>query len=92
MKFSNGDPITAYDVYYTMVRNLLFVGGAPGTPDWILAQYLIPGATIGISIMANSTDTADYNAIMNAVTYSSSANTVTFNLVQLRLRGLSSPQ
>ena len=81
LKFSNGDPITAYDVWYTMIRNLLFVGGAPGTPDWILAQYLIPGATIGISIMANSTDTADYNAIMNAVTYYSSANTVTFNLV-----------
>ncbi len=87
LKFSNGDPITAYDVYYTMVRNLLFVGGAPGTPDWILAQYLIPGATIGISIMANSTDTADYNAIMNAVTYSSSANTVTFNLVQTTAPG-----
>ena len=33
LKFSNGDPITAYDVWYTMIRNLLFVGGAPGTPD-----------------------------------------------------------
>lgn len=80
LKFSNGDPITAYDVYYTMIRNLLFVGGTPGTPDWILAQYLIPGATAGVSIIANATDTADYNAIMNSITYSSSANTVTFNL------------
>ena len=81
LKFSNGDPITAYDVWYTMIRNLLFVGGAPGTPDWILAQYLIPGATAGISVIANSTDTGDYNAIMSAVTYSNSTNTVTFNLV-----------
>jgi len=80
-KFSNGDPITAYDVYYTMIRNLLFVGGAPGTPDWILAQYLIPGATAGVPIMASATDTTDFNAIMNAVTYDSSKNTVTFNLV-----------
>ena len=80
LKFSNGDPITAYDVWYTMIRNLLFVGGAPGTPDWILAQYLIPGATIGASIMSSSSDTADFNAIMNAVTYDSSSNTVTFNL------------
>jgi ABC-type transport system substrate-binding protein len=81
LKFSDGNPITAYDVYYSMIRNLLFISGAQGTPDWILAQYLIPGASAGIPIVANATDTADYNAIMNAVTYSSSANTVTFNLV-----------
>jgi ABC-type transport system substrate-binding protein len=80
-KFSNGDPITAYDIYYTMIRNLLFVGGAPGTPDWILAQYLIPGATAGIPIMSSASDTKDYSAITNAVTYDSSKNTVTFNLV-----------
>ncbi len=36
MKFSNGDPITAYDVWYSMIRNMLLTGGAPSTPDWIL--------------------------------------------------------
>jgi len=81
LKFSNGDPITAYDVYYSMIRNLLFIGGVQGTPDWILAQYVVPGASAGIPIVANATDTTDYNAILNAVTYSSSSNTVTFNLV-----------
>jgi len=81
LKFSNGDPITAYDVYYSMIRNMLFEGGTPGTPDWILAQYLVSGASIGVSLMKNSTDTNDYNAITNAVTYSASANTVTFSLV-----------
>ena len=81
LKFSNGDPITAYDVYYSMVRNMLFEGGTPGTPDWILSQYLVPGASIGVSLMKNSTDTTDFNAIMNAVTYSASANTVTFDLI-----------
>ena len=81
LKFSNGAPITAYDVYYSMIRNLLFIGGTQGTPDWILAQYIVAGASAGIPIVANATDTADYNAIMKAVTYSNSANTVTFNLV-----------
>ena len=82
LKFSNGDPLTAYDVWYTMIRDLMFVGGAPGTPDWILAQYLVPGATIGVSIMKGASDTTDFNAIMAAVTYSNSSNTVTFNLPQ----------
>ncbi len=82
LKFSNGDPITAYDVWYSMIRDMLFVGGAPGTPDWILAQYLIPGATIGVPIMSAANDTTDFNAIMNAVTYSNSSQTVTFHLVR----------
>jgi peptide/nickel transport system substrate-binding protein len=79
LKFSNGDPLTAYDVWYSMVRNLLFVGG--GGPSWILAQYLIPGATAGVPIMTAANDTTDFNAIMNALTYSNSSNTVTFKLV-----------
>jgi ABC-type transport system substrate-binding protein len=81
LKFSNGDPITAYDVWYTMIRNMLFIGGFPGTPDWILSQYLVPGASIGVIIMKNATDTTDFNAIMHGVTYDNSSNTVTFNLV-----------
>ena len=80
LKFSNGDPLTAYDVWYSTVRNLLFVGGNTGTPDWILAQYLVPGLT-GAPIMSATNDTADFNVIMNAVTYSNSSNTVTFKLV-----------
>lgn len=82
LKFSNGDPITAYDVWYSMIRDMLFVGGAPGTPDWILAQYLVPGATIGVPIMTAANDTADFNAIMHAVTYDNASQTVTFHLVR----------
>jgi peptide/nickel transport system substrate-binding protein len=81
LKFSNGDPVTAYDVWYSMVRNLLFVGGNNGTPGWILAQYLIPGATAGTPIMTVAGDSTDFNAIMNALTYSNSSNTVTFKLL-----------
>jgi len=80
LKFSNGDPLMAYDVWYSTVRNLLFVGGNTGTPDWILAQYLVPELT-GAPIMSAANDTAGFNVIMDAVTYSNSSNTVTFKLV-----------
>jgi peptide/nickel transport system substrate-binding protein len=80
LKFSNGDPLTAYDVWYSMVRDMLFVGGNTGTGGWILAQYLIPGATSYVPIMTAANDTTDFNAIMSALTYSNSSNSVTFRL------------
>ena len=80
LKFSNGDPLTAYDVWYSMIRSMLFVGS--GTGGWILAQYLVPGATAGTPIITNASDTADFNAIMSAVTYSNASSTVTFKLVR----------
>jgi ABC-type transport system substrate-binding protein len=82
MKFSNGDPITAYDVWYTTIRNMLLVGGVLLTPDWILTQYIIPRPAILLStnIMLNKTDTADFHAIMNGVTYDNKTNTVKFHL------------
>jgi ABC-type transport system substrate-binding protein len=82
LKFSNGDPLTAYDVWYSMVRDLLFVGGNAVTIDWVLAQYLIPGATAGVPIVTAASDTTDFNAIMNALTYSNSSNTMTFKLMK----------
>jgi len=80
--FSNGDPITAYDVWYSIVRALLFVGGEPGTPDWILAQYLIPNATAGVPIVTPQNENEAFNLIMNAVTYNNQTDTVTFHLVK----------
>ncbi|MEM3316385.1 MAG: ABC transporter substrate-binding protein [Metallosphaera sp.] len=82
LHFSNGDNLTAYDVWYSMIRALLFVGGSPGTPDWILAQYLVPGATIGVPIVTSSNMNQAYQEIMNAVTYDNQTNTVTFHLVK----------
>ena len=81
LNFSNGQPITAYDVWYTTIRALLFQGGSPGTADWILAQYLIPNLVPFVPIMQSANDTADFNAIMSAVTYNNATNTVTFHLV-----------
>jgi ABC-type transport system substrate-binding protein len=85
LKFSNGDPITAFDVWYTTIRNLLFVGGEPGTPSWILSQYMIPSASAMTSLMQNITATSlmqNYTAIMNAVTYNNDTGTVTFHLAK----------
>jgi len=81
LKFSNGDPLTAYDVWYSMVRDVLFVGGNVVTSGWIIAQYLIPGATAGVPIMTAANDATNFKTIMNALTYSNSSNTVTFKLL-----------
>ncbi|AHC51360.1 ABC transporter substrate-binding protein [Sulfolobus acidocaldarius SUSAZ] len=78
--FADGSPITAYDVWYSIVRALLTVGGTPGTGTWILAQYLIPGATIGVPVVSSSNPTQGFQEIMNAVTYDNATNTVTFHL------------
>ena len=54
--FSNGDPVTAYDVWFSMARCIAFTGGSPGTPDWIQAQFLIPGVENGTAdVYTNNT-------------------------------------
>jgi len=88
LRFSNGDPLTAYDVYYSMVRDLLFRGsygtGYCGVPGFILAQYLIvrwPGYFLpSLSLVQNATDTAGYNSIVNSMAYSNASNTITFKM------------
>jgi len=85
LRFSNGDPLTAYDVYYSIVRSLLFRGslGAEGfgDADWIVAQYLVGGVSFS-SIVANQTDTADYNSIINSMTYSNASDAITFKMIR----------
>jgi len=66
LRFSNGDPLTAYDVWYSFIRSALFSSNPSNPILW------------GPSV-ANATDTADYNTIMSSFTYSNSSNTVTIN-------------
>jgi ABC-type transport system substrate-binding protein len=74
--FSNGDPVTAYDVWFSLVRCLAFTGGTPGTPDWIQAQFLIPGVQNGTAnVYTNNT----WAAATSSVTYDNASNTVTFH-------------
>ncbi len=85
MGFSNGDPVTAYDVWYSTIRSMLFQGGAPGTADWIITQYLIPRNAAPyfqpfIPLVNDTNKQAAFNAITGAVTYDNASNSVTFHL------------
>jgi ABC-type transport system substrate-binding protein len=74
--FSNGDPVTAYDVWFSMARSIAFAAGSPSTPDWIQAQFLIPGVQNGTAtVYANNT----WAAATRSVTYDNASNTVTFH-------------
>ena len=74
--FSNGDPVTPYDVWFSMARCMAFTGGSPGTPDWIQAQFLIPGVENGTAdVYTNNT----WTVATQAVTYDNASNTVTFH-------------
>jgi peptide/nickel transport system substrate-binding protein len=76
LTFSNGDPLTAYDVWFSIVRGIAFTAGAPGTPDWIQAQFLIPGVQNGTATVY--ADNGYVNA-SSSVTYSNTTNTVAFH-------------
>lgn len=84
MRFSNGDPLTAYDVWYSTIRTELFQGGVPGTPGWIVTQYLLPTYSYApfTSVMSSDPTTwqASYKDVMGTVSYSNTSDTVTFHL------------
>jgi Bacterial extracellular solute-binding proteins, family 5 Middle. len=80
LRASNGDPITAYDVWYSVIRDVLCSGGVPGTPGWILTQYLIPNYTPFTFVVTAPNDSQGAQEIINAVTYDNATDTVTFHL------------
>lgn len=75
LKFANGDPLTAWDVYASYVRDLIFVQGAPSTNGRILATSLLPGG--GYAPNANS-----YQNITSAISVNNATQTVTFHLLR----------
>jgi len=80
LKFSNGDPLTAYDAYMSFIRSLLFVQGSPGTPDWIIAQDLLPGGGFAPGLYSNGT--ALFDNITRAITYDNATQSITFHLLK----------
>lgn len=72
--FADGNKVTAFDVYFSMVRELLFTTGSPGTGGYTLAQALLPGYATFVP------NFNDYANITKAITYSNTSNTVTFHL------------
>ena len=73
--WQNGTPVTAYDVAYGIIRDLLFINGQPGTPGWILGQVLLPNYAAFAFTDVNSF----YNLTTN-ITWNNATNTVTFYL------------
>ncbi|MGC9112281.1 MAG: ABC transporter substrate-binding protein [Acidilobus sp.] len=82
LRAANGDPITAYDVWYSLVRDILLAGGVPSTRGWILAQYLIPNYTPFTFVVTSPNDTQGAEEIIDAITYNNATDTVTFHLVR----------
>jgi ABC-type transport system substrate-binding protein len=68
LKFSDGTPVTAWDVKYSITRSLLFANGAPPTPGWLLSQFLDPDYT------------ANYTVLYPAVEANNATQDVTFHL------------
>ncbi|MEM3191654.1 MAG: ABC transporter substrate-binding protein [Candidatus Parvarchaeota archaeon] len=72
--FADGHKVTVFDVYFSLVRELLFTTGSPGTGGYTLAQALLPG-------YANDTPGFnDYYNITRAITYDNATQSITFHL------------
>jgi len=74
LKFSNGDTLTAWDVYTSIVRDLLLTQGVPSTNGFLIASDLLPGGGF-----ANGSES--YQNITRAVTLDNATQTVTFHLL-----------
>jgi len=59
---------------------MLCAGGTPGTPGWILTQYLIPNYTPFTFVVTAPNDTQGAEEIINAISYDNATDTVTFHL------------
>ncbi len=65
--FQNGTPVTAYDVYYSLVRDMLFTSNS-NNPGWIISQYLLPGNFYASNTYYNITQNLTYNNNTDTVT------------------------
>lgn len=74
--FSNGDQVNAYDVWFSFARGMAFVGGSPGTNNWIPDQYLVPGVQNGT---ANLYTDNSWSAMTSSLRYNNKTNTVAFH-------------
>ena len=66
--FQNGQPVIAWDAMYSFTRSLLFDNGVPGTPGWIIAQYLLPGKYTVTNTFWNITQNMTVNNGTNDIT------------------------
>ena len=88
-KFSNGDPITAWDVKYSITRTMLFNSGSPFPNGWIISQFLIPPAFVSRLTTPAGCKYGDpgcsldgpltFSTVNNAITVDNASQTVTFH-------------
>ncbi|AKA48131.1 hypothetical protein IX51_02365 [uncultured archaeon] len=69
IKFANGNPVTAWDIMYSLTRTLLFAGGSPGTSGWILGQYILPGHYFKTNTFYNITTNMTVDNNTNSITF-----------------------
>jgi ABC-type transport system substrate-binding protein len=74
LTFTDGTPVTPYDVKYSFTRTMLFVSGSPPTPGWIVSQLLVPTNPDGSWNLS-------FANVNNAITIDNTSQTVTFHLV-----------
>ncbi len=74
LSFSNGDHVTPYDVYVSILRTLLFAND-PSDPGWLVAHALLPGSSV-YGPFNNS-----FYWIHRAVTWNNQTSSVTFHLL-----------
>ncbi|MHB8371374.1 MAG: ABC transporter substrate-binding protein [Thermoplasmataceae archaeon] len=66
-EFQNGTPVTAWDVMYSLTRDLLFTANA-ANPGWIIAQYILPGNYYASGSFWNITQNMTVNNATNSIT------------------------
>lgn len=67
--WQDGTPVTAWDAMYSFTRTLLFDAGSPGTPGWIIAQYLLPGDFFSTNTFWNITQNITVNNASQTITF-----------------------
>lgn len=67
--WQDGSPVTAWDVMYSITRDLLFNTASPTTPGWIVSQYMIPGSFSGATTFYNITQNLTVNNASNSITF-----------------------
>ncbi len=67
--FADGNKVTAWDVAFSIIRDLLYVAGTPPTPGGQIAPYLLPGNYYQSNTFWNLTQNITWDNATNNVTF-----------------------
>ncbi|MEM3852060.1 MAG: ABC transporter substrate-binding protein, partial [Methanomassiliicoccales archaeon] len=68
-KWQNGQSVSAWDVFYSYVRVLLFDAGSPLTGGWMIAPDLLPSPYTQTNTFWNITQNITVNNATNSITF-----------------------